>query len=230
MATRTNTAIVVAAGQGLRMGTDTPKQFLELDGAPVLLHALRAFAKAYADMELIVVLPEAWMHMEPLMRSALGAGVRLRAVSGGASRFDSVSRGLALLKDPSVVFVHDGARPLPSVELIRRCREEALLHGSAIPVIPLKESLRLVENDGSRALDRSRYRLVQTPQTFVSEWLKEAFCQPYRELFTDEASVVEHKGYSLHLVEGEEQNLKITTPLDLLIAGEILRRRIASQK
>ena len=228
MATRTNTAIVVAAGQGQRMGSEVPKQFLDLNGAPLVLHALRAFAGAFEQVNLIVVLPEGWMHMHQVLQEGIGTQHTLHAVKGGPTRFASVKHGLDLLDEPSVVYVHDGARPLVSTSLIQKCREETLRTGSAIPVTPLKESLRLVEQSGSRAVDRSRYRLVQTPQTFYSEWLQEAFRQPYQDHFTDEASVVEHQGYPLNLIDGEDQNLKVTTPLDLILAQLLLNRHVHS--
>lgn len=219
-------AILVAAGKGSRMQAAVPKQFLELQDRPMLVYSIEAFLKAYADIHIILVLPA---HKTALASSVVtyfqNTGAAISITDGGALRFDSVKNGLKLVTSESVVFVHDGARPLVSVELIRACYEQALEKGSAIPVLPLKESIRQVSDRGSHALDRALFCSVQTPQTFLSELLIPAFEQPYQQAFTDEATVVEYAGKAVHLIDGEEENIKITRPVDLLLAGQILLKR-----
>ncbi|UYQ93609.1 2-C-methyl-D-erythritol 4-phosphate cytidylyltransferase [Chitinophaga horti] len=215
-------AIIVAGGSGQRMGTSLPKQFLELAGKPVLQHTIMAFYHAYEDMRVVLVLPDAHRgYAEKAMRLSEHFP-QLTVIAGGETRFHSVKNGLATIAGPSVVFVHDGVRPLVSTALINRCYEAALQHGSAIPAIDLKDSIREVHADGNVAADRSRFKIIQTPQTFLSEVLLPAFDLPYDPLFTDEATVVERLGHKVHLVAGEERNLKITRPEDLVIAGALL--------
>lgn len=217
-------AVIVAGGKGLRMATKTPKQFLALAGRPVLYHTLKAFATSFSDMEIILVYPEKETDLaREVIQGIPGKDIIL--VKGGDSRFQSVKNGLEEIGFPAVVFVHDGVRPLVSTALIRQCYHEALAHGSAIPAVPLKESIRLLDDHGSVAVDREAYRLVQTPQTFLSEILLAAFRQPYQPAFTDEAAVVEKAGHPVHLIPGEQHNIKITTPGDLWLAEGILRER-----
>lgn len=216
-------AIIVAGGSGQRMGTSIPKQFLDLHGKPVLLHTITAFSQAYEDMQIVLVLPEA---QRAYAEKAVRIGElfpRLTVVNGGDSRFASVKNGLAEIRSPSVVFVHDGVRPLVSIDLIRRCYDAALVNGSAVPAIDLKESIRELCGEINVAVDRTRFRIIQTPQTFLSEVLLPAFDLPYDPLFTDEATVVERLGHKVHLVEGEERNIKITRPEDLIVAQALLR-------
>lgn len=214
-------AIIVAGGSGTRMGANIPKQFLLLGGKPLLQHSVEAFLDAYQDLEIILVLPEmnnAVTDLDFLNNS------RIRITNGGPTRFDSVSNGLKLAETDSIIFVHDAVRCLVSTDLIRRCYEQALDKGTAIPAISSRDSIRWLENDGSKALDRSRVMLVQTPQVFRGEIILQAFSQPYRESFTDEASVVESFGFRVDLIKGEENNIKITTPIDLLIAENLLAK------
>lgn len=219
-------AIVVAGGSGQRMGTSLPKQFLELGGKPVLLHAIMAFYQAYDDMKVVLVLPDAHRAYAERELRLSDHFPQLTVVPGGETRFHSVKNGLAEVKGPSVVFVHDGVRPLASTSLIHRCYEAALEHGSAIPAIDLKDSIRELRADGNAAADRSRFKIIQTPQTFLSDVLLPAFDLPYDSLFTDEATVVERLGHKVHLVQGEERNLKITRPEDLVIAEALLDRGV----
>jgi len=225
MQQRTKIAIIVAGGSGTRMGSTVPKQFLELSGKPVLWHTVNAFISAYADMQIVLVLPEAHFdYVKPWLHE-FHTGRPVTLVKGGETRFHSVKNGLAEVKEPAVVFVHDGVRPLISTALIRACYETALEQGSAIPVIDMKDSIRQVEGMENKAVNREQFKIIQTPQTFLSEWLLPAFSLPYDPLFTDEATVIERQGHRVHLVPGEEANIKITRPLDLIIASALLNER-----
>jgi 2-C-methyl-D-erythritol 4-phosphate cytidylyltransferase len=197
---------------------------MELAGKPVLLHTIQAFAAAYDDMEIVLAVPSAhFAYVETLLKE-LPALLRITLVAGGETRFHSVKNGLQHAQG-SVVFVHDGVRPLVSTSLIRHCYESALQHGSAIPVIDMKDSIREISANGNKAVDRDKYKIIQTPQTFLSDILLPAFELPYDPLFTDEATVVERLGHKVHLVQGEESNIKITKPLDLTIAAALLQER-----
>jgi 2-C-methyl-D-erythritol 4-phosphate cytidylyltransferase len=216
------TAIIVAGGSGTRMGAAVPKQFLELAGRPVLYHTIAAFINAYEDMQVVLVVPEA--HFAPA-REVLGcfdSPPAVTLVKGGETRFHSVKNGLQQVQEKTVVFVHDGVRPLLSPALIRSCYEATLVHGNAIPVIDMKDSVRELNGEGNKAVNRDLFKIIQTPQTFLSEQLLPAFELPYDPLFTDEATVVERLGHRIHLVAGEERNIKITRPLDLVIAQALL--------
>lgn len=225
MEQRNKIAIIVAGGSGSRMGSTIPKQFLELSGKPVLWHTVNAFVSAFSDIRIVLVLPEVHFgYVEPWLHE-FNTAANVTLVKGGETRFHSVKNGLQEVKTPSVVFVHDGVRPLISTSLIRSCYETALAKGSAIPVIDMKDSIRQVEGEGNKAVDREQFKIIQTPQTFLSEWLLPAFELPYDPLFTDEATVVERQGHRVHLVPGEEANIKITRPLDLTIASALLKEK-----
>lgn len=225
MGNRKKTAIIVAGGSGSRMQSAVPKQFLDLAGKPVLYHTITAFTEAYPDIDIVLVLPENHINYANNLLQAFDNIPAITMVQGGETRFHSVKNGLQQVKEEGVVFVHDGVRPLVSPALVRTCYEAACSHGSAIPVIDMKDSVREVNGEHNRAVDRGRFRIVQTPQTFVSSWILPAFEQPYDPLFTDEATVVEHFGHFVHLVQGEESNLKITKPLDLVMAKAFLDLR-----
>lgn len=209
------------------MGTAVPKQFLELNGKPVLYWSIKAFQEALPDVHIILVLPATQISMAQIVLQAFPDRIDLTIVAGGDTRYASVANGLAEVPEDAIVLVHDGARPLVSPDLIRRCYEGALKNGSAIPVIPVADSIREERADSSRAIAREHLRIVQTPQAFDAVLLQEAFEQPYEAAFTDEATVVESNGQQVHLVAGERSNLKITTPDDLLIAEALLRQRTA---
>jgi len=215
-------AVIVAGGSGARMGSAVPKQFLLLKDKPVLWYTLEVFLGAYTDLEVILVVPDDHMETARSVVEMMAAPERVRLTAGGVTRFHSVRNGLKLVRDESVIFVHDGVRCLASKELIHRCYEQAMTSGSAIPVVDSKDSVRLVTAGGNAAVDRSRVKLVQTPQTFLSTILLPSYEVEYREEFTDEATVVEAAGHSVQLVEGEINNIKITTPVDLLIAERLL--------
>ncbi|WP_143307636.1 2-C-methyl-D-erythritol 4-phosphate cytidylyltransferase [Chitinophaga vietnamensis] len=222
MQPRKKIAIIVAGGAGTRMQSAVPKQFLDLCGKPVLYHSMAAFANAFPDMKIVLVLPEAHFSMANEVLRSFEQLPDVTIVKGGETRFHSVKNGLQEVKDDAVVFVHDGVRPLVSSSLVRTCYEETIAHGSAIPVIDMKDSIREVDGAANKALDRERYKIIQTPQTFLSEWILPAFELPYDPLFTDEATVVERLGRPVHLVAGEEANIKITRPLDLVIAAALM--------
>lgn len=217
-------AIIVAGGVGKRMGSGVPKQFLLLNNKPVLYYTIKTFLEAYDDLKIILVLPEDFADLGREIIDAYFDYRRIQITSGGETRFHSVQNGLRLVQGEGIVFVHDAVRCLITTELIRRCYEHALQMGSAVPVVRAKDSVRLLneEQNDNEMLDRTKVVLVQTPQTFHSRILQPAFEIDYKERFTDEATVVEAFGLKISLVEGEEDNLKITRPVDLLIAEKIL--------
>jgi 2-C-methyl-D-erythritol 4-phosphate cytidylyltransferase len=219
-------AVIVAGGKGTRMGTDVPKQFLPLLGIPLMCHAVQAFASAIPDIRIILVLPEDQLgSAQTVLRSYMGK-IEVATIAGGNTRFHSVLNGLSLVPDEEgIVFVHDGARPLIAEELIIRCYKQALEKGSAIPAIRAAESMRLIINDDSKALDRDKVRIIQTPQTFKTNIILPAFKQAYNTSFTDEASVVEAYGTSVHLIEGMTENIKVTRSQDMIIAEALLRSK-----
>ncbi|HEY0976558.1 MAG TPA: 2-C-methyl-D-erythritol 4-phosphate cytidylyltransferase [Flavobacteriales bacterium] len=221
--------IIVAGGSGKRMRLlhesasasargSVPKQFMLLKGRPVLCWTIEAFHGADPAMPIIVVLPK---DQEGIWRTlCIGHHFHVEhtVVHGGEERYHSVRNGLAAAGDADLVAVHDGVRPLIDAGLIARCFEAAREHGAAIPVVPITSSVRSVDGEMNRAMDRSTLRAVQTPQCFRTELLRRAFELPYDPAFTDEATLVERMGTHIHLVEGEERNLKITTPVDLQVA------------
>ena len=217
--------IIVAGGKGLRMGSDIPKQFLPIGGLPVLMQTISRFRQYSADINIILVLPKSQQDYWQTLCKEYGFEERYTIADGGETRFHSVANGLALIPDDAdgVVGVHDGVRPFPSIDVIAGCYESARKHGAVIPVIPVVETVRHLEGDNSRTVPRDEYRLVQTPQTFDIQLIKRAYRQPFTPMFTDDASVVEAMGESITLVEGNRENIKITTPFDLKIAEAILR-------
>lgn len=215
-------AVIVAAGTGTRMGGALPKQFLLVNDKPVLYYTLQAFLNAFADIRIILVLPVDYTELGQEIMDAYFDKDKIKLAVGGDTRFQSVKNGLQLVEDDSIIFVHDGVRCLLTENLIHRCYAEAVRSGTAIPVIVSKDSVRIVNDEGNDAVDRSKVMLVQTPQTFHSKILLPAFQIDYKEKFTDEATVVEAYGIKVTLVEGEENNIKITKPIDLLIAERIL--------
>ena len=217
--------IIVAGGKGLRMGSDIPKQFLPIGGKPVLMRTLERFRAYSSDLQIILVLPEAQQDYWQELCQEYQFDVEYQLANGGQTRFHSVQNGLALVPDDAkgVVGVHDGVRPFPSIEVIRNCYETARTAKAVIPVIPVVETVRhLLSNQKSVTVPRDEYRLVQTPQTFDIQLLKAANCQPYNDGFTDDASVVESYGHAITLVEGNRENIKITTPYDLKIAEVLI--------
>ncbi len=219
-------AVIVAGGMGIRMGNSVPKQFLLLKDKPVLWYTIDAFLRSYTDMQVIVVLPAD--HLEKgkqLLALFKNQEARLRLTIGGLTRFDSVKQGLKQVAPESVIFVHDGVRCLVSVPLIRRCYQQAVEKGSAIPAVAATDSIRIMQDQHHYIENRQQVRIIQTPQTFLSETILPAFEQEYKKEFTDEATVVEAYGTRVFLTEGEYENIKITRPVDLLIAERLIEER-----
>ena len=208
------------------MGGDLPKQFLLLKDRPVLYYSLKSFLDSYEDMQIILVLPAAFTDEGEEIIDDYFDKERIRMTTGGDTRFQSVKNGLKLVEKESIVFVHDAVRCLASVHLIHRCYETALASGSAIPVIAAKDSVRIMNEDESHSIERDKVLLVQTPQTFHSKIILAAYEIDFKDRFTDEATVAEAYGLKLSLTEGEETNIKITRPIDLLIAEKFLDQLI----
>lgn len=219
-------AIIVAGGRGTRMGMDMPKQFIPVGGVPVLMRTIARFIDYDKDLKIILVLPrdqqDYWRQL--CIRHHFDS--RSVIADGGATRFHSVLGGLGLIPDDAegVVGIHDGVRPFVTTEVIGRCYEAARSFGAAVPVTAVTETLRRVDGNASVTAPRNEYRTVQTPQAFDIQLLKKAYMQPYRETFTDDASVVESIGRQITLVDGNRENIKITTPFDITIAEALLAR------
>jgi 2-C-methyl-D-erythritol 4-phosphate cytidylyltransferase len=215
--------LIVAGGSGNRMNSAIPKQFLLLNGVPVLMHTIDAFYKYDKQMRIMVVLPEdqikAWKELCREQKFM----IRHEISTGGKTRFHSIKKNIAAIPDHCLVAVHDGVRPLVSTATIKRCFQSALKFGNAVPCLEIPETLRKIEESGNKQVDRANYRLIQTPQVFKSSILKKAYLQEYQKYFTDDAGVVESLGITIHLVEGNVENIKITYPKDLLIAASFLK-------
>jgi 2-C-methyl-D-erythritol 4-phosphate cytidylyltransferase len=210
--------IITAGGSGKRMGNQVPKQFLALRGKPIIMLTLQKFQFFDPSIEMIIVLPESHIPTwEGLCQKHLFTRPH-KVVAGGAERFHSVKNGLAEATG-DIIGIHDAVRPFVSLDVIRNCFETAERCGSAVPVVPVTETLRRMEGEHSMHVDRSDYRVVQTPQCFETAIIRRAYEQEYTDLFTDDASVVEASGSRIYLVEGNRENMKITTPDDLAVAG-----------
>lgn len=208
------------------MGSTIPKQFLLLQGKPVLWHTLNTFLSTFPDIKIVLVLPSAFLDMGDAIAKTLLTPASITITPGGDTRFQSVKNGLQLVAPESVIFVHDAVRCLVSRDLIQRCYDTAIEKGNAIPATSSIDSVRIETNGNNKIVDRNQVRIIQTPQTFLSKYLLPAFEQPYDPSFTDEASVVEKNGSLINLVEGEYNNIKITHPADLAIAASILESRV----
>lgn len=207
----------------MRMGASVPKQFLPLLGMPVMCYAIQAFARAIRNIRIILVVPAEQINSaQTVIRSYL-SGLEVTTVTGGETRFHSVQNGLKHVQNDGVVFVHDGVRPLVTLDLIQRCYEQAMEKGSAIPAVPVNDSMRLIDGQLSTPVNREYLRIVQTPQTFLTEVLLPAFAQEYSPAFTDEATVVEANGGTVSLIDGSRDNIKVTTREDMAIAETLLR-------
>jgi 2-C-methyl-D-erythritol 4-phosphate cytidylyltransferase len=214
--------IITAGGIGKRMGGAVPKQFMLLAGRPVLAHTLERFHALLPDAQFILTLPSEWQTYWKELVEQYAIEVPHVLTDGGAERFHSVKNALALATG-SVVFVHDAVRPLFSEATIKRCLQALEMHPAIVPVTKVKETLRQMHDDKSQTVDRNLYRLVQTPQCFHREVLATAYEQEFDPSFTDDASVVERTGVSIFLVEGNEENIKLTTPLDMQLAELLLK-------
>jgi 2-C-methyl-D-erythritol 4-phosphate cytidylyltransferase len=216
--------LIVAGGKGERMKAPVPKQYIEISGKPLLMHTMEAFANESNKHEFIVVLPfdsiATWVNLCKIHHFQ----IEHKIAEGGPKRFHSVKSGLKLVPENTLVAIHDANRPFVSKETIKRCFEMAARKGNAVPVIPFTESVREVSGVLNKVVDRSILRIVQTPQVFHSTQIKAAYRQNYSEEFTDDASVMEKAGFRMNLVEGNNENLKITDASDLLLAQQLLEK------
>ncbi len=210
--------IIVAGGSGSRMKETVPKQFMELQDYPVLMHTFNAFINYDSSVEFILVLPKNQVEFWNELCEKHDFRIKYNLAFGGETRFHSVKNGLNLIDEDGIVFIHDGVRPLVSVQTLQNCFETAVDRGNALPVIPVAESVRFVDEDKNYSVDRSKHFIVQTPQTFKVGIIKDAFQQNYSDKFTDDASVLESFGKTINLVEGNRENIKITWPEDLIVA------------
>ncbi|MDR3326652.1 MAG: 2-C-methyl-D-erythritol 4-phosphate cytidylyltransferase [Prevotellaceae bacterium] len=216
-------ALIVAAGKGVRMGTgDIPKQFLLLKNKPVLMHTIEKFHSFNPKINIILVLTTSYISFWENLCRKYNFDVPHTIVEGGAERFFSVKNGLNKVPDNAIVAIHDGVRPLVSFDTLQRCFSIAEKYGNAVPAIKCNDSVREILEEDNKIFDRNKIRLVQTPQTFDSELVKAAYSQPFSETFTDDASVLEAYGKKIVLVEGNSENIKITTKADLKMAEAII--------
>lgn len=215
--------IITAGGIGKRMGSDLPKQFLVLGGKPVLVHTLELFFKYDPTIEIILTLPNEWRGYWETVIDKYYCRVPHIVVNGGEERYHSIQNALKRCSG-SVIAVHDGVRPFVSFETLDRCFSALCQYEAVVPVLKLKESIRETNEKSTNAVDRSNFRLVHTPQCFRAEVLRKAYEQEYHEKVTDDACLVEELGYTIHLVESNEENIKLTTPFDFLIAETIIQK------
>lgn len=213
-------AIIVAGGKGERMGHNIPKQFLELAGKPILMHTIEKFYQTYPELKIILALPENQFDFwEELCIKYAFTNIEHQIVAGGKTRFHSVQNALALVNENGIVAVHDGVRPLVSKNTIIACFNAAQEFGNAIPVVDVIDSIRYINKAENKAVNRSCYKVVQTPQCFDTTLLKKAYQQDFNDTFTDDASVVEQMKVAIHLIQGNKENIKITSPEDLIVAA-----------
>jgi 2-C-methyl-D-erythritol 4-phosphate cytidylyltransferase len=219
-------AIIVAGGNGTRANTPVPKQFMKLDGKPVIMHAITKFAEAGINIEIIVVLNKNQTEYWNELCKENNFNTEVKIAEGGENRFESVKNGLAFVNEEGIVAIHDAARPLVSTKTIVTAFKAAEMYGNAVPAIPLTDSIRQIDSSKSIAVDRTRYCIIQTPQCFQTGILKKAYSTAeYKIHFTDDASVVEASGEKIHLVDGNPDNIKITTPRDFVIAEALIKYR-----
>lgn len=213
--------IIVAGGEGLRMKSQIPKQFIEINNVPIIVHTINKFRKFDSNIEVIVSLNQDYTALwrEIIKKFNL---INIITVSGGKTRYNSVQNGINSLTKKGIVAIHDSVRPLVSIETITNCFEMAKQYGNAIPYYDLNESLRIENNRHFEIIDRNKIKTIQTPQVFNYTQLSNSYNKPYSELFTDDASVVEKSGFKLNFIKGNKENIKITEPIDLIIAKELL--------
>jgi len=214
----TQYAIIVAGGSGTRMKSSIPKQFIELAGQPILMRTIGVFHSFNPEMKIIVVIPQQQIIFWKELCQKHVFSIHHEVVAGGETRFYSVKNGLSVISGDGLVAIHDGVRPLVSHETITRGFNMALVYGNSIPCISVYESVRCIDGDTNEMIDRKNLRLIQTPQVFSCSLIKEAYNQSYDANFTDDASVLERMGHTIHLAEGNRENIKITDPVDLFIA------------
>lgn len=219
-------ALIVAGGSGNRMKGRIPKQFIELNDQPILMHTFERFQNYDPEIKFILVLPERLMEFWKDLCEKYQFKIEHKLALGGKTRFQSVKNGLELVSEEGIVFIHDGVRPLVSIQTIHNCFDAAMIKGNALPVIPVNESVRVIDSEENRPVDRSKYFLVQTPQTFQSTLIKQAYGQTLDNDFTDDATVLEQYGQKIKLVEGNRENIKITWPEDVIIAQALMRMKM----
>ena len=221
-------AIIVAGGSGTRMNTPVPKQFLKLEGKPVLMHTINKFLETNLHIEIILVLPAAQISYWQQLCAEYHFTTKLTLAESGETRFHSVKNGLAFIKENGIVAIHDAVRPLVSIKTIATAYKAAEMYGNAVPAIPLNDSIRQIDSTLSIAVDRTKYCIIQTPQCFNTGIIKNAYRQDYKYTFTDDATVVECAGEKIHLIDGNSDNIKITTPQDLVVAEALLKSKTVS--
>lgn len=216
------TLLLVAGGKGLRMGSALPKQFLPLNGKPILYYPIKAFIDTFPEGKIVLVLPDDHFSYANILLQAFDGDIDLTIVGGGTTRFHSVQNGLKQI-DQGIVFIHDAVRPFLNSELLMLCYNETMNQGNAIPATAVTDSIRQWDGSSFKAIDRNQLKSVQTPQTFEINLIKRAFEQPYDESFTDEATILEHIGIAINIVEGQKNNIKITTPEDMIMAEAMMQ-------
>lgn len=216
-------SIIVAGGTGSRMKDEVPKQFMLINGKPVILYSIEAFYAYDTSVQIILVIHPDYLNYWNQMCEKIKISVPFKIVTGGKTRFDSVKNGLKLIEEDGLIAIHDAARPVITNEFIRNLFSEAEKYGSAMPGIPLNDTIRVIEGNTSRQIDRTFLRAMQTPQVYKVSELKKAYDQPFQPLFTDDASVMQSAGFNLHLVEGLAVNIKITNPGDMVMAETFLK-------
>jgi 2-C-methyl-D-erythritol 4-phosphate cytidylyltransferase len=218
----TEHALIVAGGKGTRIKSKIPKQFIDLSGKPVLLHTISAFYQYSENINIILVLPEDDFETWGVIIKKFDFDKKIILQKGGDTRFQSVKNGLDKIDGEGLVAIHDGVRPLVSPDIIGASFRLAAEHKTAVAAVRLKESIRMTDQDNTKAMDRSKFRLIQTPQTFDLQLIKKAYQIKDDPSLTDDASVAERAGHVISLFEGSYRNIKITTEEDLLIAESLL--------
>lgn len=215
--------IIVAGGVGSRIKSDRPKQFIEIKGVPVIVKTIRAFLNFNSEIGIIICVHKNYaQHLDGILEKFQLKNADIKITFGGDTRFASVKNGLLLIDKPNaIVGIHDAARPFVSQQTIANCFETAALKGNAVPCVPVNESMRKISNNVNNSVNRNEYKIIQTPQCFIASQIKKAFEQEYSSVFTDDATVLESTGEKINLVEGNEENIKITSPHDLLIANAL---------
>jgi 2-C-methyl-D-erythritol 4-phosphate cytidylyltransferase len=218
-----NAVIIVAGGTGIRMGTSVPKQFLEISGKPIILHTIDKFLAFDREIDIVLVINPKYQDLWDQIKLKFNLQREFKIATGGEMRFHSVKNGLALLEGDPLVGVHDAVRPLVSVKTINDIYKYASQHGNAVPAVGIRESVREIQDSGTRIVDRSKLKLIQTPQVFKYSILKKAYETEFLPEFTDDASVVEKSGVKINLVDGDIHNIKITTQEDFAVASSLLK-------
>ncbi|MFB6318700.1 2-C-methyl-D-erythritol 4-phosphate cytidylyltransferase [Saccharicrinis sp. FJH54] len=218
-----NHVIIVAGGSGKRMQSSVPKQFMVLHGKPVLMHTIDQFLKFDPDITVILVLPENQIDYWHSLCTTYKYTANVKITNGGPVRFESVRNGLNLITEDGIVGIHDGVRPFVSLDTIKHAYQKAANVGAVIPIRDMEESLRFSDQNTNYAVNRDHLKVVQTPQVFKTKIIKEAYSKPYIPEFTDDASVVERAGYKIYLIEGNRENIKLTTPFDFIIGNALLK-------